>query len=79
MLALARCRGDRAAAVYPLGSRLLTFNPNYGFRRLRNNLDYATAHTPNRTGSLGGILVLIALISPESGIRFFARSVQTRT
>jgi len=83
MLALARVAGETAPLLFTaLGSRLLTFNPNYAFPSLTKQIwDYATGpYAEQKQEAWAGILVLIALIFVLNlGIRFFARSVQTRT
>ena len=82
MLAVARVAGETAPLLFTaLGSRLLTVNPDDPFPSLTQQIYiYATGPYPAQQRlAWAGILVLIALIFVLNlGIRFFARSVQTR-
>ena len=65
MLALARVAGETAPLLFTaLGSRLLTFDPNYPFPSLTKQVyDYATGpYAQQKEMAWGGILVLLALI-----------------
>jgi phosphate transport system permease protein len=83
MLAIARVAGETAPLLFTtLGSRFWTFDPNDQFPSLTQQIfDYATKPDPAQQRlAWAGILVLIALIFVLNlGIRFFARSVQTRS
>jgi phosphate transport system permease protein len=83
MLAIARVAGETAPLLFTtLGSRFLTVNPNDQFPSLTQQIfDYATKPDPAQQKlAWSGILVLIALIFILNiGIRYFARSIQTRT
>lgn len=83
MLAIARVAGETAPLLFTtLGSRLLVLNPNDPFPSLTQQIfNNATDPDPNvQKLAWSGILVLIALIFVLNvGIRYFARSIQTRT
>jgi len=82
MLAIARVAGETAPLLFTaLGSRLMAKDPSEPFPSLTKQIfDYATSPYPAQQKlAWAGILVLIALILVLNlGIRFFARSVQTR-
>lgn len=82
MLAIARVAGETAPLLFTaLGSRLMTLDPAEPFPSLTKQIfDYATSPYPAQQKlAWAGILVLIALIFVLNlGIRFFARSVQSR-
>jgi phosphate transport system permease protein len=82
MLAIARVAGETAPLLFTaLGSRLLTADPGEPFPSLTKQIfDYATSPYPAQQRlAWAGILVLIALIFVLNlGIRFFARSVQSK-
>jgi len=83
MLAIARVAGETAPLLFTaLGSALMTVNPSSPFPALTLQV-YEHSRSPEPAQqklAWAGILVLIALIFVLNlGIRFFARSVQTRT
>lgn len=83
MLAIARVSGETAPLLFTtLGSRLLVLNPNDPFPSLTQQIfEYASKPDPAQQKlAWSGILVLISLIFVLNiGIRFFARSVQTKS
>jgi len=83
MLAIARVAGETAPLLFTaLGSRLMPHSPNEAFPSLTKQIfDYATSpYVEQQKLAWAGILVLIALIFVLNlGIRFFARSVQTKS
>lgn len=83
MLAIARVSGETAPLLFTtLGSRLLVMNPNDPFPSLTQQIfEYASKPDPAQQKlAWSGILVLISLIFVLNiGIRFFARSVQTKS
>ena len=82
MLAIARVAGETAPLLFTtLGSRLWPGSLNQAYPSLTKQIfDYANSPDPAQQRlAWAGILVLIALIFLLNlGIRFFARSVQTR-
>jgi phosphate transport system permease protein len=82
MLAIARVAGETAPLLFTaLGSRLLTADPSQPFPSLTQQVfELAKSpEPPQQKLAWAGILVLIALIFVLNlGIRFFARSVQSR-
>jgi phosphate transport system permease protein len=83
MLAIARVAGETAPLLFTaLGVELLTFNPKQPFPSLTVEI-FKFANSPEpaqQRAAWAGMLVLIALIFVLNiGIRFFARSVQSRT
>ena len=82
MLAIARVAGETAPLLFTtLGSRLWPGNLNQSYPSLTKQIfDYANSPLKEQQRlAWAGILVLIALIFVLNlGIRFFARSVQTR-
>ncbi|HEY8749555.1 MAG TPA: phosphate ABC transporter permease PstA [Tepidisphaeraceae bacterium] len=83
MLAIARVAGETAPLLFTaLGSAYLTLDPSRPFPSLTKQIfDYATSPYPEQQRlAWAGILVLIAMIFVLNlGIRFFARSVQTKS
>lgn len=83
MLAIARVAGETAPLLFTtLGSAYLTVNPKEHFPSLTKQIyDFASTDSPHQQKlAWSGMLVLLALIFVLNlGIRFFARSVQSRT
>jgi phosphate transport system permease protein len=83
MLAIARVAGETAPLLFTtLGSAYLTINPKEHFPSLTKQIyEFASTGNPAQQKlAWAGMLVLLALIFVLNlGIRFFARSVQSRT
>jgi len=82
MLAVARVAGETAPLLFTtLGSAYIRFNPLEPFPSLTQQIfDYSKSPDPAQQRlAWGGVIVLIVLIfALNLGVRFFARSVQTR-
>ncbi len=79
MLAIARVAGETAPLLFTaLGSRFLTFDPNYPFPSLTKQIwDYATGpYQEQKQQAWAGILILLVLIfALNVGVRFTVRAL----